>query len=327
MTRQTAIAVLISMLAMGACAAPGNSPRTQSPTASSLSPVPTVPGWASKGVAAIIDFGKKPITSITADETGVWVRVGYGDIAHIDPASNAVIATLNPGFTQYGNVRIGAGGVWSTDFDHNLVMRIDAEKNKIVAQIAVGQNPEGLTVTDDTVWVANHRGGSISRIDPATNTVAQTLVIGPEGASGPKGIVIAGGDLWTPVPNLGAVLRIDPASGKVVRSFAFDDPGGVLASGDIVYVFAAGTLSQINVATNVVTPVEVGEHIPGMFADGSAWAVDGMRLWRLDAHTFKPLKSWQIAESDIGFGQLAFAGGAVWVAFEGGRIVRVDVGG
>jgi YVTN family beta-propeller protein len=315
------------MLMASGCAAPGASPPIPSPTASSPSPAPTVPAWASKGVEAIIDFGKKPITSITADETGVWVRVGYGGIAHINPASNAVVATLNPGFTQYGNVRVGAGAVWSTDFDHNLVMRIDPKTDEIVAKVEVGQNPEGLTVTDDTVWVANHRGGSISRIDPATNSVAQTLVIGPEGRSGPKGIVIADGDLWTPVPNVGAVLRIDPASGMVVRSFAFDDPGGVLADGDIVYVFAAGTLSEINVATNVVTPVEVGEHIPAMFADGSAWAVDGMRLWRLDAHTFEPLKSWQIAESEMGFGQLAFAGGAVWVADEAGRVVRVDVDG
>lgn len=311
---------------MSACAAPGSSTPIPNASSPSPSPAPTLPGWATKGVAAIIDFGRKPITSITADETGVWVRVGYGGIAHIDPASNAVVATLNPGFTQYGNVRVGAGAVWSTDFDHNLVMRIDPKTDDIVAQIAVGQNPEELTVTDDTVWVANHRGGSISRIDPATNMVVQTLTIGPQGTGGPKGIVIAGGDLWTPVPNLGAVLRIDPASGKIARSIAFDDPGGVLANGELVYVFAAGALSQINVGTNVVTRIEVGEHIPGMFADGSAWAVDGMRLWRLDAHTFQALKSWQIAESEVGFGQLAFVGGSVWVALEGGRVVRVDVG-
>jgi YVTN family beta-propeller protein len=323
--RYRVLVVLVSTVATVACTAPGSVSPSVSDVASSHPPAPTLPAWASKGVAAIIDFGKKPVTSIDADENGVWVRVGYGDVVRIDPASNAVVATLTPGFTQYGNVRVGAGAVWSTDFDHNLVLRIDAEGNQVVARIAVGQNPEGLTVTDDTVWVSNHRAGSISRIDPATNTVANTLKIGPEGTSGPKGIVIAGGDLWTPVPNIGAVLRVDPDSGKVVKKFAFDDPGGVLADGRSIYVFAAETLSKIDVATNVVTALGTPDHVPAAFADDSAWAVDGTQLWRLDAHSFEPMTSWRISETEMQFARLAFAGGAVWVADEGGRVVRVNL--
>ncbi len=137
----------------------------------------------------------------------VGCHIGYGDVARIDPTANAVVAMLTPGFSQYGHVRVGAGAVWSSDFDHNVVLRIDPETNEIV-EIAVGQNPEGITVTNDTVGTSNHRAGSISRIDPATSKVVATLNVGPTGASGPKEIVLAGGDLWTSIPNIGAVLRI-----------------------------------------------------------------------------------------------------------------------
>jgi hypothetical protein len=107
--------------------------------------------------------------------------------------------------------------------------------------------------------------------------------------------------------------------------FAFDDPGGVLADGRSIYVFAAQTLSKIDVATNVVTALGTPDHVPAAFADDSAWAVDGTQLWRLDAHSFEPMTSWRISETEMQFARLAFAGGAVWVADEGGRVVRVNL--
>jgi YVTN family beta-propeller protein len=310
-------------LVIAACAAPGNASPTQTANAS-VFPAATLPGWASTGVTAVIDLGK-PAISITADESGVWVRIGYGDVAHIDPTSNAVVAVIAPGFSEYGNVRVGAEGVWSTDFYHDLVHRIDAQTNEIVAEIEVGQNPEGITVTDDTVWVANHRGGSISRIDPSTNAVVATLTVGPAGPSGPKGIVLAGGDLWTAVPNIFAVLRVNPDTGAIVQSFSFTDPGDVLTDGVSVYVYGSYALSKIDVATNTVTTLEIPAHPPTAFADGSAWAVNGTELWRLDPVSFEPQTSWQIAESET-FGQLAFAGGIVWVATDDGHVIRVDPG-
>lgn len=319
------VAVLL-VAASAACslAAPDTASPSVAPVVTPLAPAATVPGWASEGVGAMIVIAG-PMTSITADETGVWVRIGYGDIARVDPTLNAAVALISPGFTQYGHVRVGAGAVWSTDFDHNAVFRIDAETNEIVDEIAVGQNPEGLTVTDDTVWVSNHRDGSISRVDPATNTVVATLIVGPEGPSGPKEIVIAGGDLWTSIPNIGAVRRIDPDSGAVVQSFPVSDPGDILTDGEFVYAYAPDTFLKIDVGTNAVTALETPAHLPIAFADGAAWAVDGTELWRLDPTSFEPTESWQIAESEISGAQLAFTAGTVWVANGGGEVVRVNL--
>ncbi len=98
-----------------------------------------------------------------------------------------------------------------------------------------------------------------------------------------------------------------------------------LTDGESVYVYASDTLSKIDVETNAVTTIETPAHFPIAFADGATWAVDGTELWRLDPTSFEPVESWQIAESETS-AQLAFAGGAVWVADEGGRVVRVDLG-
>ena len=38
-------------------------------------------------------------------------------------------------------------------------------------------------------WVANHRAGMFTRIDPATNEPVATIEVGPAGPSGPQAIV------------------------------------------------------------------------------------------------------------------------------------------
>src|SRR5688572_4426548 len=45
----------------------------------------------------------------------------------------------------------------------------------VVAEIAVGEGPGYADVAGGSVWVGNHRSDSISRIDPATNSVIATV--------------------------------------------------------------------------------------------------------------------------------------------------------
>ena len=214
-----------------------------------------------------------------------------------------------------------------TSFANDTVYRIDPETHEVVAEIEVGANPEGLLVTDDAVWVANHRGGSISQIDPATNAVVATLV-GPDGPAGPKGIIMLGGDLWTVVPNMGSVVRLDPASGEVVSTFTFPEPDNLVADAETMYVFAGSGLSTIDPATNEVNRVgDLPELVPNAFADGSAWAVRGTDLLAARRAHLRSAGKWRISDRDIYFGLLAIGDGSVWLAFgDDGWLVRVDPG-
>lgn len=49
---------------------------------------------------------------------------------------------------------------------------------RVSASIAMDHAPSGLIVGPDAVYVANHRGGSIQRIDPETNRVTATVLVG-----------------------------------------------------------------------------------------------------------------------------------------------------
>jgi len=72
--------------------------------------------------------------------------------------------------------------------DHRLQVRrrIDFESGAVIAEIATGTSPEVIGVTDEPVWIADHWGGTVTRIDPATNLVVATIAVGPPGPAGPQ---------------------------------------------------------------------------------------------------------------------------------------------
>jgi len=56
----------------------------------------------------------------------------------------------------------------------------DTGTNTFIANLAIGNSPEGVSVTPDgsRVYVANSFSGSVSVIDAATNTVGGTITTG-----------------------------------------------------------------------------------------------------------------------------------------------------
>jgi len=115
------------------------------------------------------------------------------------------------------------------------VARIDAGSNRVVATIPVpcsascwsAPTPLPVAVANGAVWVRNEGIGTLSRIDPTTNTVAATLDVNTfNGRSGQDAIAVAPSGIW-----LGGITveAIDPASNRVVKTI--DQPGLTLAYG------------------------------------------------------------------------------------------------
>ena len=60
-----------------------------------------------------------------------------------------------------------------------------------------GSAPAGIAVGLGSVWVANSVDGTVSRIDPRTNTVVKTITVG----GSPQAIAVGGGKVWVSVQN------------------------------------------------------------------------------------------------------------------------------
>ena len=92
--------------------------------------------------------------------------------------------------------------------------------------------PSAVAVGPDGVWAASEVRGTVSRLDPDTNTVAATIQVG----SAPAGAAVVGDDLWvttrgTPSSHRGGTLRLTSAS--------YDTPDRSSLSGDTRRLAAA----------------------------------------------------------------------------------------
>jgi streptogramin lyase len=141
-----------------------------------------------------------------------------------------------------------------------------------------------LAAGDDALWVLNREAGAVSRIDPQTNKITQTIVVGPGVCAG---LAADFGAVLVPQCGKKSIARID------VRTNAATDP--------IPTALSEGARSF---ATGV----------------GSVWVISDAKgtITRID-----PLEKTAVALIDTAPGAiaLAFGGDALWVASGSGNLV------
>ena len=211
----------------------------------------------------------------------------------------------------------------------------------VVARIAVGLRPSDVAIAPNGVWVTNWNDNTLSRIDPATSQVLQTVPLTLTGNAGPDSIAFGDGSLWVTTievddnSNLlaGSLERVSPTTGQQQATVpigrgAFDvevSPGAVW-----VTAYEDNAVMRIDTATNTVAatiPVPGGP-VGLAFGAGSLWvSSDDGKVARIDPATNSIVAT--IQTQDTG-GYVAFGGGAVWVTnagYEGqadGKLTRID---
>jgi YVTN family beta-propeller protein len=322
------VAMLSLVVATAACSQGGASPSVGGGTPSPSSvpterPTPTE--RAATIVASIALEGHPTALQMAFGNGDAWIRFADGSVARVNLETKAIVATIPVGSGEFGSLVVGQDAVWVTTFDENKVSRIDPATNTVVAEIAVGANPEGITVTPGAVWVSNHRGGSIWRIDPATNAVVAKIEVGAVGPSGPKFLQYAFGDVWTSVPNSSVVVRVDPGTNAVAATIDVVIVEDLVIGDDFAYATDAFTkISQIDPASNEVLRRFYPDVMPWLFGDGAFWAPDGSDVLRLDESSFAPTEVWHVAGAQGEYAAMAFHGGTLWLLTDDGFLVGVQ---
>lgn len=115
-------------------------------------------------------------------------------------------------------VAFGEGAVWITGTQTSVLTRVNPETNYLIVEsIPVGKAPRFLAVGGGFLWTLNQTEGSVSKVDPKTNKLGETIEVGVPGGGGE--IAFGEGSFWVTAFEF-PVSRIDPAINRVVQQFA-----------------------------------------------------------------------------------------------------------
>jgi YVTN family beta-propeller protein len=160
---------------------------------------------------------------------------------------------------------------------------------RVTARIPVGAGPIDVVAGEGAVWVANATQGTVSRIDPATNTVIQTTPVGRN----PVRLATGLGSIWVADQAGKTVSRLEARTGLLHRTIP-----------------VTGRISPEDLAVGV----------------GMLWVRSGNRLLSLDPATYTMTD--RTGDWEVGGGGTALVDGLLWLSGTtrtgAGQVVRVD---
>jgi hypothetical protein len=184
----------------------------------------------------------------------IWVASAREHLWRVDPVRMQVTARI--AIERPHGVAATADAVWVTSGrGEAMVERVDPSRNVVTASIATGSSGAtvaGVAIGTQLVWVGSVGDGTVTGIDPATNTVRTTLRVG--GRSFQSLADDGAGTLWV-------------ASSPIPASPSSPTPT------------SPSTILRVDVATGKSSPpLDVGPQVAGVaFFDGALWVADRSR--------------------------------------------------
>ncbi|MEX0832386.1 MAG: hypothetical protein WD276_00715 [Actinomycetota bacterium] len=237
--------------------------------------VPVAPDWEVGGGGLVVTLGS------------VWVGGrGPGDegtIARIDGRTNRVADTFTLHEGAVADLAVNEQGIWallSGSAEETQVVRIDPASGEKVGRIPlVGGEGRFIVSAQDSILAAIRKGpggGTLMRIDPATNRVDGTFDLGTY-----PSLAYGEGEAWVVTGD--GLVRIESSTGRPAGATA-----DVFSTGDALAVGSDGVwilnprknraVSRVNPADGEidlsVRPVKDATPIAIAVAPGSVWVVN-----------------------------------------------------
>jgi streptogramin lyase len=127
----------------------------------------------------------------------IWAIGWPGWLYRLDAKTRNVVTRIKLGFLPWSpfegrdEFAVGAGGVWVADHVGDSVTRIDPVTNRANGTFPTGRVPSAIAVGEGAVWVTNTRDGTVTRYDPKTADITTIKVGGT-----PVDLAVGQGAVW-----------------------------------------------------------------------------------------------------------------------------------
>jgi YVTN family beta-propeller protein len=223
-----------------------------------------------------------------------------------------------------GGIAYYRGAVWVADATTNAVSRIDPKTNAVEDTIGVGTSPSDVAAGDGAIWVTNSESSTVSEVNPDAKKVVQTIGVG----TGPRGIAVGDAGVFVANSLDGTISRIDPTTGTVTKRYPVGGtPTAVAVGGGAIWVASetTGTVTRIDPTSgSVLASIHVGNG-PVAVAFGAGAA------WvanAVDGTVSRIDASTNAVAATMSVGRdpeaIAVGDGGVWVANRDATVVQLD---
>jgi YVTN family beta-propeller protein len=213
-------------------------------------------------------------------------------------------------------VELAFGSIWIANHRLDSVTRLDPTTLAVIATIPVAHGPGWFAATKDAIWVSNQLGRGLTRIDPATNT--EVARAGQWPTCGQP--LVALDKLWQPACDAHQIMRIDPATNEVWDVSAGSHLDVFLHKGTILAVSPEG-VARFDPTAETFT--EIGGccgHFVG-FDGETVWLSDDAKVVRVNPADGSVVKTLPLANAGMGG---TFRDGQAWLPV-GSTIVEIDL--
>jgi YVTN family beta-propeller protein len=219
-----------------------------------------------------------------------------------------------------------------TGIPANAVGTIDPQTNAVTGAVPVGIQPGPITAGAGSVWVANIKDRTLTRIDPRRTAVSGTIALGERT---PTGIAAGAGAIWVAHGLRGELSRVEPQFGRVTSTIPLARGGYATGTGSVAVgrgfvwsAFGDSTLARVR----PVSMRPAGSALTGstpsavLVVRDAVWVANAgdATVQRFNPATFEegPVRTFSVGARPSA---LAFGNGALWVACAGDDVVaRID---
>jgi DNA-binding beta-propeller fold protein YncE len=243
-------------------------------------------------------------------------------IARIDPATNTVVARIEPGGAVI-ELAAGFGAIWAIDAFHGRLLRIDPDTNRVTRQHDVGKLPSGIAIGHGSVWVGNQLESTVTRIDPDNGRTLSTFAF-QDGAIWPGAITATTDAVWVVTRDGNAVSRINPTTSTVDRLIPLRGARSLTVANGSVWAGVANSASLFRIGprglSRVTIPYRANAYGPELAGGDALWLAVPAGVARVSpAGARIPLQPQPLHLSSI-----VTAAGDTWVADQdGNRVLRL----
>jgi len=213
-----------------------------------------------------------------------------------------------------------------------LFLGRDALFGPKISSYPVGDSPRALLLSEDSLWVANFFGNSLTKLGASGCAASQDSCGNSIGTYSvdelPVALAFDGQHLWAASSLKQSLSMMDPDTGQVVASYALPHvPSALLWADSFLWTAnaIAGTVTKVSPDGQVESDTPVGKGPLALAFDGSSlWIAnkEGKSLVRMDPATSQVAETIDLRGEPLA---LIYDGGSLWVALGNlGQVIQVD---